>query len=305
MFIKVLFGILIFGSISLFVSTRVNAFSPSSQPSIDWLVGVAKEIKNAYLVADVNTAVAVGASDAVAGIVGGLASRGAAAVLGDIKTDSLQTKLQTTSAFFGTRGLVRGLALVLGVPRPVAILSSAIFAAIVAEEAKAAGREADNSMKDLKDKETLDGPEIIGDVSKWLIYDLLLNYCSDSLHPGVMLETGLSLGCGGVAACSSLFLAEILVSLQYQQYKKCTKKWNRRPDHMHRHTSPQAKEVPRKAPEPPSTRSIQPYWQATLEGSVLFASYDILGRLLGSVNPAGSSIRFAFYDWLDSLAPSL
>ena len=96
-------------------------------------------------------------------------------MLGDKKKDTLQTKVGTTGAFFGTRAAVRGIARILGLPRPLALLCSSVVASVVSEAAKGIGRAKSNEEDPTCpiEEQGLKGSEITGDISKWLIYDLL------------------------------------------------------------------------------------------------------------------------------------
>jgi hypothetical protein len=72
-------------------------------------------------------------SEFIAGAIGGTLSRTAADILGDKKKDSLTTKISTTGAFFGTRGVIRGLARIAGLPRPLALALSSLIASLISE----------------------------------------------------------------------------------------------------------------------------------------------------------------------------
>lgn len=71
-------------------------------------------VRDAYVYDSLNTAVAVGISESFAGAISALASRSTATFLGDVKVDSLKTKISSTTAFFGTRGLIKAGFTILG-----------------------------------------------------------------------------------------------------------------------------------------------------------------------------------------------
>lgn len=58
----------------------------------DQILPVFDFVRSAYVPSDANIAIAVGLSEAVAGAIGGLLSRGTARVVGDQKKDSIGTK---------------------------------------------------------------------------------------------------------------------------------------------------------------------------------------------------------------------
>ena len=49
-------------------------------------------------------------------------------------------KISSTSVFFGTRGLVRGVARLAGLPRPLSVALAAVFGSLISESAKLLGR---------------------------------------------------------------------------------------------------------------------------------------------------------------------
>lgn len=135
-------------------------------------------LRDATTKPDADSVIAYAMGDAFSGAIGAFASRKGADSLGDVKKDSLLTKIGATSAFFGTRSIVRSTEALLGVPRPLILITAPAIALFASESAKAIGRgggvvlgDANNlSARDGR-KEVLDLPEITGDITKWLIYD--------------------------------------------------------------------------------------------------------------------------------------
>lgn len=206
-------GLLIVGPASPFVPPLgIDSISFESIPT--QVLGAFDEVRVAYLPNNVDTAIAVGVAEALAGALGGIASRGTAKVLGNRKKDSLQTKVQTTSAFFGTRGLLRASGRVLGLPRPLTLVAASVLGSIASEATKKFGRAVDeqkrsNSTQDSREPlNILSGSEITGDVMKWLSYDLLFQATAAKVtYPW---EVPLSFVSGGTAAVIGLLVYDLL-----------------------------------------------------------------------------------------------
>jgi len=94
-------------------------------------------VREAMVPRDVDGAIAIGISEAVAGGVGALLSRGVANAVGDKKLDSVQTKVTSTSAYFGARSITRGVARIIGLPGPIALVLASVTGSLVSETAKA------------------------------------------------------------------------------------------------------------------------------------------------------------------------
>lgn len=152
-------------------------------------------IRDAYVPRSLDTAIAYGLSEGVSGSISGLISRGATNVIGIKKIDSLKTKVTTTGAFFGTRGLIRVFGRVLGLPGPLIIVLASLFASIISEITKANGRNADNADKiihnEFMNQQTLDYPEILGDIAKWLVYDILYTTHQRTQHHSISNDLNL------------------------------------------------------------------------------------------------------------------
>lgn len=141
---------------------------------------------------------AIGVSEGVAGLVGGLASVVIENIIGDKRKDSAVLEDTITGVYFGARGVFRGLAQVAGLPQPVAIFFADIAGSIASEGAKAIGRDRANreldglsgdeigsfqasSTTSTENLEPSQQPfalvplqEILFDVVKWVAYDLLV-----------------------------------------------------------------------------------------------------------------------------------
>lgn len=137
-------------------------------------------IHDATIMTDFDSAIALITGEALSGAIGALASRGTANAIGDLKVDSVLTKVSSTSLFFGARAFLRSIETVAGVPRPLALLSSSIIASFLSEFTKSVGRNNDiykNAEECNKtDNSIIKGlelPEICGDLTKWLLYDYL------------------------------------------------------------------------------------------------------------------------------------
>jgi hypothetical protein len=67
-------------------------------------------LRQASVPMTLDTALSIGISEIFAGVAAGALTRRTADLLGDKKKDTFRTKVSTTGAFFGARGLARGLA---------------------------------------------------------------------------------------------------------------------------------------------------------------------------------------------------
>jgi len=222
---------------------------------------VAEEIRDAALPDSGDQLFGVVIGEATAGFISGIASRFVAKILKDEKRDGEISKGISTSAFFGTRGFIRGVAQLAGIPRPIARILASIGATAFSESAKVAARaneaaketldvdyesyeltsnikkDDDNkksilsqklsnkdSMKlsnkkvygspiktkdiitptneDIEKKPLISPSEITGDVTKWVLYDLLLPLRSTENSPllemiGASAQVGAVAGFGG------------------------------------------------------------------------------------------------------------
>lgn len=67
-------------------------------------------LRQASVPMTLDSALSIGISEVFAGVTAGAITRRTADLLGDKKKDTFRTKVSTTGAFFGARGLARGLA---------------------------------------------------------------------------------------------------------------------------------------------------------------------------------------------------
>uniref|UniRef100_A0A7S1NNE2 Uncharacterized protein n=1 Tax=Eutreptiella gymnastica TaxID=73025 RepID=A0A7S1NNE2_9EUGL len=143
-------------------------------------------LAEATVVDDVDTAVAIAGAEAFAGLVGGAASyaSNAASSLGNPKNDAAALKIVNTTAFFGVRSAAQLGVRIIGVPRPIAVLTASVLGSTASEVVKVVGRRfrnldgqgegaAKERQLELMEEEPISKYEIAGDVSKWLVYDFL------------------------------------------------------------------------------------------------------------------------------------
>eukprot|EP00596_Hydrurales_sp_CCMP1899_P010482 CAMPEP_0119039296 /NCGR_PEP_ID=MMETSP1177-20130426/8693_1 /TAXON_ID=2985 /ORGANISM="Ochromonas sp, Strain CCMP1899" /LENGTH=320 /DNA_ID=CAMNT_0007002977 /DNA_START=354 /DNA_END=1316 /DNA_ORIENTATION=- len=169
------------------------------------------------------SAVSIGVSEVFSGAVGGAISRQTAIILGDQKKDTLRTKVSSTGAFFGARGVAGGLARALGLPRPLAVLCGTIAGSLVSEGTKAAGRsdsEQNNRKGTLDIKKStileesgLKGSEISGDIVKWLVYDALEDKVMMN-YPDFLIRVVLTFLVGCVSAISAIIVKDIGMEME-------------------------------------------------------------------------------------------
>ena len=162
----------------------------------DLICQASEELANAYLTQDVDGLLAAGITEAVAGSIGGLASRSVAQALGNEKRDQPLLKAASSGAFFGVRGITRTLAKLSGLPRPLQILIGSLLGSVGSLLVKFFGRYLYDQrvhgtlswagwVPDEKFEHSVDGigevldvPEVASDVMKWLAYDLLSSQAS-------------------------------------------------------------------------------------------------------------------------------
>ena len=104
----------------------------------------------------------------------------------------------------------------LGIPRPIAVLLSSLSASFISEEAKFLSREQSEKSKlsdvnngdekEFSNGEILSGSEIISDVSKWLIYDFLVESTQISSYP--LLSAVQYFSFGSIAGTMSFFIKD-------------------------------------------------------------------------------------------------
>lgn len=232
-FVQVAFGFL-FSNIDIFslsVQTdgRITSIQPLQYVSPEILIeqGLGA-LRDATVAADVDTAIAGGIAEAAAGIVGGLASRGFADIIGDKKRDKAILKGAITGAFFGSRSVIRAACIVLGVPRLYGLIIASILASTISEVLKVYGRfisenalkqndelslspESNDAVKFLK-SETISPSEVISDVSKWLIFDSLQQMSSFSDSDSIVVQAAYFFALGSVSSVIGSLIKDLVVS---------------------------------------------------------------------------------------------
>lgn len=186
-------------------------------------------LKDATVAADVDTALASGIAEAAAGIVGGLASRGFADIIGDKKRDRAILKGAVTGAFFGTRSIIRAVCIVLGVPRLYGLIIASILASSISEILKIYGRfisESSIVKQDSQDiplvpsndavklltSETISASEVISDVSKWLIFDSLQQMSPISESESLIIQAFYFFALGSISSIIGNLIKDLTVS---------------------------------------------------------------------------------------------
>lgn len=224
-------------------------------------------VRKASIPQSVDSAIAISLSEAVAGGVGALLSRGVANVVGDIKVDSLRTKITSTSAFFGVRALLRTGLRLLGFPRPIALVLASLAGSLAFESTKASGRAVlndSNSTFTESVNNLISLSEIAGDVVKWISFDVL----SEAIPPVEGAEkNAYFFGLGAVSALAGNFVKENL-----------------------------AGEADAKDEKKPAFVS---YSQAAIEGGVLFLTYGVMLYQVMSLVPMDLDREFFFNSILE------
>lgn len=138
-------------------------------------------VRDAYMPKSGEGAIACGISEAISGSVGAFLSRRTASALKDQKKDDDSTKVTSTAAYFGIRGLIRGSARILGIPRPLVLVTASLVASAAAESTKLRDRryKVETGGEEVEDE--LSASELAGDIAKWICFDLTL----ESLPPEI------------------------------------------------------------------------------------------------------------------------
>ena len=251
--------------------------------------GIFDALKDATIPSNVNTALAMGIAEAFAGVVGGLASRGVADVIGDKKRDTAILKGAFTGAFFGTRSVVAAIARVIGLPRPIAVVLASVLGSAVSEFTKVIGRiisehrysyigghfnlSSFNSIETVAyqlKSETLAFPELAGDVSKWLFFDAALDpqYISTTTHNNILLQLIYLFTVGATAA---------MVGNAVKDFSTSSKNSSSSIDYSN-------------------------YGKAALEGGTLFSIYQVMSNRLQTIVPANfGGQEFLFEKFLNDI----
>lgn len=151
----------------------------------DGVVSSLDFVREAYIPGSWEGFVSEALANGIAGVIGSVISRGASNALGNKKKDSLTTKAATTGAFFGTRRVIRTVLRTLGLPLPLVVVLSSLVASALSSITKSILRSASHIRNDTINNENPDSsittsadeklnyPEVLGDIHKWLVYDLL------------------------------------------------------------------------------------------------------------------------------------
>ena len=151
----------------------------------DGVVSSLDFVREAYIPGSWEGFVSEALANGIAGVIGSVISRGASNALGNKKKDSLTTKAATTGAFFGTRRVIRTVLRTLGLPLPLVVVLSSLVASALSSITKSILRSASHIRYDAINDENPDSsittsadeklnyPEVLGDIHKWLVYDLL------------------------------------------------------------------------------------------------------------------------------------
>lgn len=240
-------------------------------------------LRQAAVPMSVDTAISITISEFLAGVVGGGVSRISANLLGDKKKDSFQTKVSTTGAYFGTRAAVRVLGRLVGLPRPLALLCSSVVASLVSETTKSIART--NRAVELDpscpiEQQGLKVSEISGDISKWLIYDFLeekvRNEYGDDEEFGLEVLATFVVGC--IAASFATSLKTFIEA-----------------------RNPATEDAKNENVNLSGTQ----YAAAAVEGGVLFASFQIVLKVVMMVTPQDFNKPFIFNSFIKSIEEQL
>jgi len=131
-------------------------------------------VRDAYMPRSGEGAIACGISEAISGSVGAYLSRRTASALKDLKKDDDSTKVTSTAAYFGIRGLIRGSARILGIPRPLILITASLVASAAAESTKFRDRRSKVEERGEEVENELSASEIAGDIAKWICFDVTL-----------------------------------------------------------------------------------------------------------------------------------
>lgn len=280
--------------------------------------------------------VSIAVAEFVAGAVGGIASRSAAEVIGDKKKDSIETKVTTTSTFFGVRGLLTAISRLSGLPQPVAVVCAVTLGTLVSEIAKSVGRNNDNLLRPLEEeKESLEAPEIFGDISRWLSYSAIFHSVPHDLN-SLVDNTVVGFGCGSLAGVIGLSVNVMLTAMTNKQTTELpiycdtsnsnanylNKKHNETKSIGNKVTWSLSRFI--KKPFDENRNSKVPYnnsslpksennykelpkrlFQNGLEAGVLFGCFELTLRLFSDVLPEGEHVMVPFYSILGEIIQDL
>lgn len=235
-------------------------------------------VRRAAVPGDLETATAIGFSEAIAGAVGGLASRGAARAIGDKKIDTVQTKVAITGAFFGARGLILVICQLLGFPRTLSVPLSSIAATVISESAKAFGR----YVEDVGPSEKLRFPEVVGDITKWLTYDAFEDTFLGDSGMDFVTESAYAAAFGAIAAVAGSIIHDVL-------------------SHLEEIPSPSSVQWSKLLGSRNLRQSVTHYSQVLVEGAMLFGFYKLFTSIEEKSLPNEFKKKFFFDQLLEML----
>lgn len=261
----------VYSYLPLSFNIDLDALTTPPPPNI-LLFEALKTVKEAAVPENVDGVIAISLAEAVSGALGGFASRRVADLIGDKKRDTAITKITSTSAFFGARGLVRIIASVVGLPRPLAIVLGSLLGSLTSDAAKYIGRNSKRKnqalVKSILESSSLENdnvtwPEVAGGLSKWVVYDLFSSYLSLGKDDSnfIILDT-------------EYFLLGVLAAWCGDLVKENLFRSNK--------ASNKSKNV---TDQVPAIDIGQRYSRVGLEGGVLFLSYETILKLVKSIVP--------------------
>ena len=205
-------------------------------------------------------------------------------LIGDRKRDTKITKLSVTSAFFGTRGIVRIASRIVGMPRPVAVLFASLFASVISELTKYLGRSQDGAKVKavLLSEEIISWAEIAGDVSKWVAYDECKEFIDtdyDALAGGDAVFRNFRLNGDALEAVIDFGIGALAATI-----------------------GSAVKDISSKSDSGTSSLSLR-YSQAALEGGILFSAYGIILKIVKATVPEKFNEELMFEKVLESVIP--
>jgi hypothetical protein len=276
----------------------------STSDALNQARGAFDVLRDASMPKNGDAAIACGVSEAVSGAIGAVFSRSAANALNDAKQDSQQTKVSTTAAFFGVRGLVRASTQILGIPRPLGLVISSILASAASEATKLSARESAMSQDEKEKKEIddesianeLSGSEIVGDLTKWLCFDTIL----EALPTPIASVQGVQRNAlyFSVGSLSSTIGSALRVNIDHYSGED-TKYTDDDDDDDVADASNARTHYGRKNSAWRKTWMKVP--KASIEGGVLFLVYAFSIDLVDKLLPAGIREELVFAKFLDSL----
>ena len=206
-------------------------------------------------------------------------------LIGDRKRDTKITKLSVTSAFFGTRSIVRIASRFVGIPRPVAVLLASLFASVISELTKYLGRSQDGAKVKaaLLSEEIISWSEIAGDVSKWVAYDECKEFIDtdfDALASNDAVFRNFRLNGDGLEAAVDLGIGALAAIV-----------------------GSAVKDLSSKVKDGTSSLPLR-YSQAALEGGILFSAYGIILKIVKATVPEKFNEELIFERVLESVIPT-